>query len=129
MKLQLFDIVNSISSKKDLREEEGFDKAYNKFMINRFLSHAPDVVLLANEMNRMCHSQLPNVLHYIFLMKTVHRKKRYLKYAKAEKVENVELIQQYFDVSPEKATEILQLLTDEQVNNIAGTYRNGVEPK
>lgn len=121
-----FDFVNSINySKKDVMENE---KDYNAFLINRSLSYFPDTVLMANEMNLNHH--IDARLQYDFLINIVRKKKRFSKWAKADNVENLECVKEYYGYSDEKAKSVLSLLTNEQIELIkTRIYKGGTTRK
>lgn len=127
-KMTIFDILRSVSyDKSDLSQQEGFDEAYTPFMVNRFLSMAPDTIFLAEFMNKMSH--LPARLQYHFYMGAIDKKRRFFKYAKGKEdvnKENLKLVMLYYDVNDVQGKEILKLLNDEQLQNIKNTFTEQV---
>lgn len=108
-----FDFLNSISyTKEDLIKNESDEKEYNPWMINRGLSHFPDTVLHANQMNMNYH--LPNRAQYRYLLNSISKKKRFSKWPKAEKNEDIEMISEYYQINVLRAKEIDKLLSKEQ---------------
>lgn len=121
--MTIFDIVNSITfTKEDLSDHPDFEKTYNKFMINRLLGQNPDLVALVCVLNDF---KLPNKAHYQFYMKTVHKKKRYVKYVKPKEVLHLDLIKKYYGVGNVKAIDYLKLLSEEQINKIEQSFKYG----
>ena len=100
------------------------EKQYNAFMVNRGLSYFYDTVLLANEMNTRHH--LDNRLQFDFFINTIRKKKRFSKWLKAEEVDNIKVVKEYYGYSNEKARQALTLLNNEQIEQLkAKVYKGG----
>lgn len=127
MAAELFDFLNSINyEKNDLLADEANVKVYQPFIINRGLSFGADTVLYANEMNRLWGA--PKRAQYDFLRLSIPKKKRYNKWARADKLENMGIIQEYYGFSIDKAKAALKILTEEQIDVIKKKlYRGGKE--
>lgn len=121
-----FEFVTSINStKKYILEDE---KDYKAFLVNRSLSYFPDTALMANEMN--IHHQLDPKLQYDFLINIVRKKKRFSKWAKAETLNDIDSVKEYYGYSNEKAKSALLLLTNEQIELIkTRIYKGGTTRK
>lgn len=122
-----FDYSNQIlQGKKNLITDEITEKDYLPFLINRSLSYHYDCVLFANEMNQRHY--LDNKLQNDFLLNTVRSRKRpFVKWAKAEKSEDIECIKQVFGLSDSKAHEALRLLNKQQIQQLKEqTYTGGL---
>ena len=122
----VFDFLNSISlTKKNLLEEDHLAiKNYTPFMVNRGLSYYPDTVLYANEMNRFI--EIPREWQFSFLLNTITRRKRYSKWFKADaKTKEIELVMEYYGYSTEKARNVVDLLSEEQLLAIEGKLNKG----
>jgi hypothetical protein len=96
--------------------DEWSEKQYNPYIINRGLSFGADTVIYANEMNSRPH--LDRLLQFDFLINTIRPRKRYNKWLKAETVEVLDSIQEYYGYSKEKARQVLPLLSDTQLKTI-----------
>jgi hypothetical protein len=119
-----FDYVNSINfSKKDLMVDDIAEKSYDSFLTNRALSYFIDTALLANEMNIKHH--LDKKLQYHFLINTVRKGKRYSKWAKADKIPDIEVVKEYFGYNNERAIEALNLLSDKQIIELRNKVNKG----
>ena len=94
--------------------DEETEKAYVPFVINRSLSYFPDTVALANEMNRYGH--LESRLQFAFLINTIRKRKRFSKWIKPEIENDVEVVKEYYGYSNEKARQVIQLLTPQQLD-------------
>ena len=119
-----FDFVKSVTdTKENLIVDDWSEKQYNAFIINKSLSHGIDTVVAANEMNARPH--LDAKLQYDFLQGFVRKKKRFNKWLKAEKEENLEIIKEYFGYSNVRAQEVLRILSDEDIVEIKKLLNKG----
>jgi hypothetical protein len=109
-----FEYLNAINStKQNIMVDEASEKAYNPFMVNRGLSYFPDTILLANEMN--IHHQIDSKLQFDFMLNTIRKKKRFSKWAKADELESLEAVKEYYGYSNEKARQALTVLSKSQL--------------
>ena len=68
---------------------------YNPFIINRSYSRFLDTVMLANELNQ--RTLLSTQLQHDFFINTVKPGKRFAKWVKPEKLEDIAVIKEYYD--------------------------------
>lgn len=120
-----FEYLNAINyTKQDIMVDDIAEKGYNSFMVNRGLSYFNDTVLMANEMNQYAH--LDNRLQFDFLINIVRKKKRFSKWAKAKSSSDVEVIKEYYGYSNEKARQISDLITSDQMEELKKkVYKGG----
>ena len=119
-----FEFVNDIThGKSNIMVDDITEKAYNPFMINRSLSYFHDCVLMANEMNINHH--LDKRLQFDFLINIVRKKKRFSKWAKAQKSDDIEVIKEYYVYSNNKARQIHSLLSSEQIDELKKKVHRG----
>ncbi|NDB82039.1 MAG: DNA polymerase [Alphaproteobacteria bacterium] len=112
-----FDFLNAINqSKENLIVDDLTEKDYKAFIVNRGLSYFPDTILHANEMNY--HHFLEKKLQFLYLLNSVRPKKRFSKWLKGEKEEDVEVISEYFGYNYKKAKEVSSLLTQDQIRQM-----------
>ena len=114
-----FDFLNAINlTKKDLiREDPLNEKDYNPFMVNRGLSYFADTVMMANEMNR--NSGIPKKWQNDFLLNTISKKKRFSKWHKKDAEDRkLLLIMEYYKYSTERAKEVMDILSPDQLTMI-----------
>ena len=115
-----FDFVKQINQGKVnlMDETPELEKEYKQFIINRALSFNHDTVLYANEMNFNNH--LDSKLQFDFFLNTIRPKKRYGKWLKRKKEDNVvlELIKKYCKCSYAKARDYALLLNESQLDII-----------
>jgi len=110
-----FDFLNAINyTKEDLFKDPQASKDYNAFMVNRGLSYFLDTILLSNEMN--IHYNLDSDMQFQYLINTITKKKRFGKWAKKDKdSKSFLLVKEYFKYSDEKARQVLDILTNDQL--------------
>tara|TARA_R100000742_G_C4247634_1_gene66334 strand:- start:194 stop:577 length:384 start_codon:yes stop_codon:yes gene_type:complete len=115
---ELKDWLNSINfSKDDLTEDDPDNiKGYPAYIINRCLSGHLDTVLYANEMN--LHPNLDKDMQYQFFLNSLRKRKRFSPWLRKDKVDNLNIVKQYYGYSNEKALQALRLLTKEQLTFI-----------
>jgi len=119
-----FDFANAINhSKENLIVDEWSEKQYNAFIVNKSLSYGADTVIYANEMNARPH--LDRRLQFDFLINTVRPRKRYNKWLKAETVDVLATVQEYYGYSIDKARQVLPLLTDSQLEHMKNKLNRG----
>lgn len=108
------DIIPSIQqSKKEVITEEN-EKDYVPYIVNRSLSYHNDMVMYANEMNKLPH--LDNLLQYQYLMKTIRGYKRpFQKWQKRDTIRDLAIVKEYYNYSNEKAREVLPLLSEDDI--------------
>jgi len=121
--MKTFDIVNSINTKKHIEWDEEVDKIYVPFVVNRSLSYFRETVIAANEMNRLHH--LDHKLQYRFLINIVRKGKRFSKWIKPEKENDIEVVKEYYGYSNEKASQALALLSSEQLDYLRKKVNKG----
>ena len=112
---------------KNLIREGDMDEAeYGRsaFIINRALSMNVDTILYVNEMN--IHYQLDPLLQYDYFINSLRKKKRWSKWAKATGPSaNLELIKECYNYNEQRAREVLDLLTESEVEEIRLRFSKG----
>ena len=94
------------------------------FIINRALSMNVDTVLYANEMN--VRYQLDSLLQYDYFINSLRQKKRWSKWAKAAgPSSNLELLKKYYGYNEQRAREVLDLLTETEIEEIRLKFSKG----
>lgn len=115
-----FDYVNAINSHKDIiRQSESpelSEKHYSPFHVNKAMSYFPETVMYANEMN--IHHFIDKKLQNDYYLNTIRAGKRFSKWHKSEQNVSIDVIQEYYKVSHNRAVEILKVLTQQQIDHI-----------
>ena len=119
-----FNYLNSINvTKQDIMEDDVAENGYNSFLINRSLSYFRDTVVLTNVVNQYHH--LDKKLQYHFLINTIRKRKRFSKWMKPETESDIEVVKQYYGYNNSKASQVLPLLSPEQLNIIKQKVSKG----
>jgi hypothetical protein len=124
--MKLGDYLNAINhSKKDLMntDDETVERQYTPFIINRSLSYFPDTILQSNEMN--LYSHLDKNLQFDFLRHSIRSRKRFSKWFKVQKSEQLDAVKEYYGYSNQRAEEALKILTPEQIEHICSIIQKG----
>jgi hypothetical protein len=113
-----FDVTKSITqTKDDISGEDGFDKDYNTFMINRILSNSPQTVLFADAMNQNSH--LDKKLQYDFYRLGIPKSKSYTKYIKKDALvgneEHINYICEKLKVSIPRSIELCDIIGSDNI--------------
>jgi hypothetical protein len=130
--MDLIQALNSINYEKNniirnSQAPEVAEKLYPKFPVARSLSYSLDCVLLVNELNTrgLTDHGIDNRMHYEFLLNLIPKKKRFNKWEKPEVSEEISLIMKVYGYSFEKASEVVDLFTKEQVENLKKSLQEG----
>jgi len=123
-----FDFVNSINStKKNMMKGTENDalaeKSYSAWLTNRSLSYFPDTIHAANMMN--CNHHLDNKLQYSFLINIIRPSKRFAKWVKKEKDDDLEAVAEYFGYNRSAAKAALEILSSEHIKIIKKKLQKG----
>lgn len=121
-----FDFLNSINdTKKNLfLEDPHCEKDYSPYMVNRGLSYFPDTIMFANEMNT--HYDIPKKWQYDFYLNGITKKKRFSKWAKKDKTQDIiKIIMIEYNYSERRALEIINILNTSQIDALVSKYSTG----
>jgi hypothetical protein len=113
-----FDITKSLTqTHDDLSVDEGFNKDYTPFMINRILSNSGQTALFADAMNQC--SNLDKKLQYDFYRFGIPKSKTYTKYIKKDSSdinqEHLDHICSSMNLSQKRAIEIYDIIGSDNV--------------
>ena len=118
-----FDYIKAINfTKENLIVDDLTEKEYNAFIINRGLSMGIDTVFQANEMNQRHH--LGKKLQFDFLLNSISKRKRFDKWQKADKSEDLDYVRAYFNYADPKAVSALRILSQKQIDTIKEKVTN-----
>ena len=123
--MELKEWLNSINITKNnlIDEEPDLEKQYPSYIVNRCMSGHIDAILLANEMNK--RPNLPKKLQYDFFLNSSRKRKRYSPWLRKEEIENLDFVKRYYGYSNEKAKQVLNILTREQLSFIRDRLETG----
>lgn len=122
-----FTYVSIIRTKKGSWSEHD-PKHYSPYIVNKALSFGMTTIFHANEMNKRSISVLPVKAQFDFYINSVSKQSGYSPWIKTTKQENVHHVKSFYDVSTEKAKEILTILSEDQIDYIRMKVLNR-EPK
>ena len=119
--LSPFDFMEAASfSKEDLIRSneypEMIEKQYNAYIVNRGFINFEDTILHANEMN-MRHHLFP-AAQFDYYRAVLRKRKRFSKWHKAEKNEDLDAIQKVYSCSRTVAKMYLKALSKEDLQNV-----------
>jgi hypothetical protein len=112
-----FDIIKSFNEKTEmLVTDEHSEKEYTPFVVNRGLSFMRDTILYAAEINK--YSCLDKKLQHDFYYYAIPKGKRFGKWEKRIKNEDIVLIQTIYSCSEKVAIQYLDILNEEAINTL-----------
>jgi len=109
----IFDFLNDVSHLKNNILNDETVKEYNPFFMNRWISMRPDTIMYAQEMN--LNSHLPKDMQYDYYFHSLKKQKRYFKYVKHKRQDDIEIIMKYHNMSERRAKEILSLFSNDDI--------------
>ena len=119
-----FDYLKAINeTKEDVLLPSQDEKKYAAFIVNRGLSFFMDTIFQANEINRNHH--LDSRLQFDYLLNSIRQKKRYSKWLKPEKLDDLDIVKEYYGFGNEKAKNALQVLSVDQLAYIRCKLNQG----
>ena len=127
--MKLGEFLTSINYSKEnlfLEDVEYAEKSYPAFVVNRCLSYFPDTIIHANEMNRL--NGLDSKMQYDYYRTSLRARKRFSRWLKEEKQEDLDVVKRYYNYSNQKAKDALRILTKEDLIKIKDfMYEGGVK--
>jgi hypothetical protein len=117
--MNIFDHIKNITSNKD---KFLGDEGWNSYMINRYLSMNPDYCEVVNIVQKNTWQMKPEYLYGLY-KDLIPKQYVYLKYIKPQnkkeyKLDEVESVQKYFEVSSKQAKEYIDCLSKEELESI-----------
>ena len=127
--MELKDWLNSINQTKEnlIDEDPSLEKEFPPYIVNRCFSGHLDAIMFANEMNQ--YPLLDKKLQYDFFINTVRSRKRFSPWDKKQKMNDLDVVKQYYGYSNEKARQALDILTPDQLNVIKNKLNKGGKKK
>ena len=127
--MELKDWLNSLNFTKEnlISDEPYLAKEYPPYIINRCMSGHMDSVMYAQEMNK--YHFLDKDLQYNFYLNILRKRKRFSPWVRKEKVSDLEFVKSYYGYSNEKASQVMKILTPEQITYIKQRLETGGSKK
>ena len=120
----LKEYLNAINPTKENLIEDSFkERKYPAWVVNRALYAHSDMIFLVNEMN--INNHLDSKLQFDFLLNSSRPRKRFAPWLKTSKIDNLDLVKEYFGYSDQKAQEALTILSDEDLEYIRSKMNKG----
>ena len=117
---ELKDYLKAINeSKENLLDTPAptWEKKYPPFVINRCLSMFYDTIMHSNEMNGLHFLSKRMQFHY--LINSIRKKRRFGgRWLSKTKLKNLDIVKKYYGYSNTKAKEVLNILTDDQIERL-----------
>lgn len=115
----LFDHLTNITTKKG---KYLGDEGWNNYMINRFLSMDPDYVEVVNIVQKNTWQMKGEYLYNLY-KDLIPKQYKFLKYIKSStksdySIEEIEAVQQYFEVSKKEAKQYIDMLPKDELKEI-----------
>ena len=82
-----------------------------------------DTIKYANEMNQK--NSLDHKLQYDFLLNIIRPRKRFSKWLKKSKDDNIDLIKKFYGYSYTKAKDVVDILSEDQLKHIRSKLDTG----
>ena len=120
-----FEITKTINNTKNnlMDEDPEVEKDYIPFLVNRSLGYFMDTIMYANEMNQK--NSLDHKLQYDFLLNIIRPRKRFSKWLKKSKDDNIDLIKKFYGYSYTKAKDVVDILSEDQLKHIRSKLDTG----
>jgi Bacteriophage clamp loader A subunit len=119
-----WEFIAAVNAGKDIiKSGEQLEKNYDPYITNRNYSLFVDTVMYANEINK-CY-QMDKKLQFDYYLNSLRPMKRYAKWLRKEKIEDIEDIMKFYKVSYSKASDISKVLTQEQKQEIRIRIKGG----
>lgn len=121
-KFNQFDAFSSLLKGKEIPLNE--QQQINSYLMLRWLSGDQRTLHAANQVN--LYYDIPVDVQYKMFRQMLHGKLNFIKYPKGSKVqspENLELIQKHYNVSADKAIEMSELISKEEIKYLKEIYK------
>ena len=127
--MELKDWLNSLNfTKENLLDDDPHSiKEYPPYIINRCMSGHMDAVMFAQEMNK--YHFLDKDLQYNFYLNILRKRKRFSPWIRKDKVSDLDYVKRYYGYSNEKASQVMKILTPDQINYIKQRLETGGSKK
>ena len=123
--MNLSEVLNSINHKKEsiMDEDHLAEKEYVPFVVNKCLSYFSDTIFHVNEMN--LRPDMDKKMQYDFLLQAVRKRKRFSKWMKKDKSDDLQLVIDYYNVNKKKAEEYIEILGEDGIETLREASKKG----
>ena len=129
--MKLGDFLTAINYSKEALldgENNPSEKEYVPYIINHSLSYFPDTIMQSNQMNVI--PGIAKKMHFDYLRHSVRQRKRFSKWLKDDHgmLELMELLKEVYGYSYKRSKEVLELLSEDDINKLKEqVYRGGTQ--
>ncbi len=123
--MNLSEVLNSINHRKEsiMDEDHLAEKEYVPFVVNKCLSYFSDTIFHVNEMN--LRPDMDKKMQYDFLLQSVRKRKRFSKWMKKDKSDDLQLVIDHYSVNKKKAEEYIEILGEDGIENLREASKKG----
>ena len=123
--MNLSEVLNSINHKKEsiMDEDHLAEKEYVPFVVNKCLSYFSDTIFHVNEMN--LRPNMDKKMQYDFLLQSVRKRKRFSKWMKKDKPDDLQLVIDHYSVNKKKAEEYIEILGEDGIEKLREASKKG----
>jgi len=123
--MNLSEVLNSINHKKEsiMDEDHLAEKEYVPFVVNKCLSYFSDTIFHVNEMN--LRPDMDKKMQYDFLLQSVRKRKRFSKWMKKDKSDDLQLVIDHYNVNKKKAEEYIEILGEDGIETLREASKKG----
>lgn len=125
--MDMISALNSINQTKVnlMRDEmgkpiEAEEKSFPMFPVMRSLSYHPATAPLVNLINEcgLVQFGLTPIMQYEFLLYAIPQGKRFAKWEKSQKDDDIDMVMELYSMSYDKARDVISFLTDSELNTM-----------
>lgn len=121
-----FDYINNISGDRhSVWDPATSETEYNAFMINRGLSQYRDTVLFAQVMNQTGQYVSKQMQYDFYRLAVTDKKRRFAKWAKADKLLEIEKLALHFGINKHVMNNYVSLLGETDYDALLKTLERG----
>lgn len=116
----VFDYINSVNKKAGINPRDNLDEfnaTYTQFVVNMAYCRYPDTIMIVEDL--VLRPNLTNLQHYDYLYHTVPKSNnRFSKWHKVDSSLEIEVIQAVYKYSYNKAKEVLDLFSQDDLEKL-----------
>lgn len=121
-----FDYINNVSADKNsIWDSATSESDYNSFMINRGLSQYRDTILFAQVMNQSGQFVSKEMQYDFYRLAITNKKKRFTKWAKADKMLEIEKLALHFGINKRTMDNYVSLMNEADYSTLLKTLERG----
>ena len=111
-------IKSILQTKQSEMNNDQDEKEFSPIFTNLALSQHLDTILYCNEMNKNWQAVTPKMVYHYYLYSIRKMFRKYGKWAKKFKDEDITMLMEYYQVNKVKAQDYLSILNEKQLSDI-----------